>query len=391
VRDSIDIFYNGILVAIVLLWVLSLRAKGLGRLIALFKRWSPAITLSLWALFVVFAAWYVLNFDSFENMHDIDEAVETAVASASNGINPYEEYVVPRFKGKYHVDVEWSLGPYNYMPIDLLTYMGAEAVLRPLGVPTWFVVANMVFAGLAMFMLRELTRTPWLPFVPLAGTVMLFYSMDNASLTLLLMTGSVYAFQKATRHAEAISLVIMALAVLTKVYAAIPFLVMLLFFVQSSAAARDWRRLSETVLAACVSVAVALLVMLPFGVPEVLDAAVFFHTSEDLRVETSAGGTLLSEIALDSPYFAFIGAGLTLAAVVAGLWARSLNDRVILAIVTFLLIAVKSSLAPLTVAGLFLALRMRELANERAASAGLPCQTSQPVVPQATSTAPADQ
>jgi hypothetical protein len=54
--------------------------------------------------------------------------------------------------------------------------------------------------------------------------------------------------------------------------------------------------------------------------------------------------------------------------VLAGLWLRNLNDRVMLVIVTFLLIAVKSSLAPLTVAGVFLALRIRELADERAAS-----------------------
>lgn len=361
----IDLLYNGILGAIVLLWVLSLRAKGMGNLIAVLKRWAPAITLCLWAVFVIFAVWYALNFDSFEDMHDIDDAVETAVLSANNGINPYEEFVVPRFKDKYYVGVGWALGPYNYMPVDLLTYIAVDSALGFLGAPLWFVVANMIFAGLAMCLLRDLTRTPWLPFIPLAGTVMLFYSMDNASLTLLLMTGSIYVLNRVENHAEALSLIIMGLAVLTKVYAAIPFLVMLLFFIQSSAVTRNWRRVIEIVLAACISGAVALLVMLPFGISNVLDAAVFFHTSESSRVGTSSGGTLLSELALGSPYFALIGVGLTVVAVALGLWARSLGDRVILVIVTFLLVAVKSSLAPLTVAGLFLALRMNEMADDR--------------------------
>jgi hypothetical protein len=367
----IDIFYNGILGGIVLLWVLTLRAKGMGRVIAYIKRLSPAITLCLWAVFVIFALWYVLNFDSFEDMHDIDEAVEAAVVNVDYGINPYEEYVVPRFRGKYFIGVDWTLGPYNYMPLDLFVYVGADAVLGSLGTTVWFVVANMAFAGLAMYMLREITRAPWLPFLPLAGTVMLFYSMDNASLTLLLMTGSMYAYQKLKSHAEPVSLLIMGLAALTKVYAAIPFLVMLLFFVQSSAISKNWRRLSEVALATGISAAVALLIMMPFGISSVLDAAVFFHTSEASRVGTSSGGTLLSAIALDSPYFALMGAGLTLAAVIIGLWMRNLNDRVMLVVVTFLLIAVKSSLAPLTVAGLFLGIRVSEVAEERRSSTGL--------------------
>ncbi len=363
----IDILYNGILVGIVLLWVLLLRTKGMGRIVSFVKRMSPAITVALWAVFVIFAVWYMLNFSSFEDMHDIDDAVETAVVSARNDINPYEEYVVPRFKGKYYVGVDWTLGPYNYMPLDLVVYIGAQTVLGSMGTPMWFVVANMVFMGAGMLLLRDITRVPWLPFVPMAGTVMLFYSMDNASLTFLFMVSSMYVLQRLRWHPEALALLIMGLAVMTKVYAAIPFLVMLLFFAQSSVSARDWRKLSAVAIAAAASGAIAVLLMLPFGISDVLDAAVFFHTSEASRVGTSSGGTLLSEIAIDSEYFALIGAGLTAAAVVVGLWVRSLSDRVMLVIVTFLLIAVKSSLAPLTVAGLFLAVRMKEVADAKAA------------------------
>lgn len=365
----IDIFYNGILVAIVLVWVIGLRVKRFGRLIALLKSWGPALTVSLWAVFVIFLAWYALNFDHFVEIHDIDDAVDAAVVNTKDGVNTYEEYVVPRFKGKYAVGVDWTMGPYNYMPLDLIVYVGAEAVFGGLGSPEWFVVANLVFAGVAMILLRDIMRSPWMAYIPIAGVVMLFYSMDNASLTLLLMTSSVYVLHRFRWHPEALALVMMGLAVLTKVYAAIPFLVLLIFLLQTSVSTRNWRRLSETVLAAGVAAAIAVLVMLPFGISNVLDAAVFFHTSAESRSGTSAGGTILSELLLGSEYFAVIGAGVTLLAVVAGMWARSLNDRVLLASVTFLLIAVKSSLAPLTVAGLFLALRLRELADERRASA----------------------
>ncbi len=297
----IDIFYNGILAAIVLIWVMSARVKRLGRLIAALKRWGPALTVFLWAVFIVFVSWYAFNFDHFEDIHDIDEAVDTAVESVNDGTNPYEEYVVPRFKTKYRVDVDWTLGPYNYMPLDLFTYIGAEAALGSLGSPYWFVVANMIFAGLAMYMLRGMVRVPWLTFAPMAGIVMLFYSMDNASLTLLFMTGSMYALQSLKRHPEAVSLVIMGLAVLTKIYAAIPFLILLLFFLQSSASRRDWRRLSETVAAAGASAALAVLVMLPFGVSNVLDAAVFFHTSEEARVGTVRRRHLVERDSLRQP------------------------------------------------------------------------------------------
>lgn len=363
-----DLFYNGILVVIVLVWALSLRARRMGRLLSGLRRWGPAVILSLWILFLLFTAWYALNLEYFDEIHDIDEAVETAVESTANGVNPYEEFVVPRFKDKYSPTVGWELGPYNYMPLDLLTYIGARSVLGFLGDPIWFVATNMMFSGLAMYLLWRVIRVSWLSFVPIAGSVMLFYSMDNASLTFLLMVGSVYVLRSTQRHPEALSLFIMGLAVVTKVYAAIPFLVMLVFFVQSSVVVRDWRRLSATLAAAAAAATVALLLMWPFGIWNVLDAAVFFHTSEALREGTSAGGTLLSELALGSEYFAVIGVALAATAVVLGLWVRNLNDRVLIVIVTFLLIAVKSSLAPLTVAGLFLALRMKDLVDEAEAA-----------------------
>ena len=83
--------------------------------------------------------------------------------------------------------------PYTGEPRANPTYKRCKSaeVLVPKRVsPEWFVAANLVFAGLAMILLRDIMRSPWLPYVPIAVVVMLFYSMDNASLTLLFMTAS---------------------------------------------------------------------------------------------------------------------------------------------------------------------------------------------------------
>jgi hypothetical protein len=56
-------------------------------------------------------------------------------------------------------------------------------------------------------------------------------------------------------------------------------------------------------------------------------------------------------------------------ALVLSFLLRNMNDRVLLVIIAFLLVSVKSSQGTLTVAGLFLAIRLRELADARKAKA----------------------
>ena len=361
----IDLLYNGILAALVFLWVLGVRGAYVGKIVAALKKYIVPVSVLFWVVFIGFAAVFLTDFGYFDGIHDIDEAVEAAVTNYDAGINPYEEYVVPRFKSKYTPNVDWELGPYNYLPLDLLVYHASYKLIGSLGDPVWFVVTNLLFSGLAFLLLRRMTDAAWVAYVPMAGTVMLFYSFDNASLTLLLMVVAIYAHERSPRYPEALGIVIMALAVMTKVYAAIPFVVLMLYDIQMAARARNWLKLGQVGAAVGVGAAIGVLLILPFGMSSVLDAAVFFHTSEELRVGTSCGGTLLSEVALGSEYYSMISAGLVFASLVVGLRFSSLNDRVLLTVVVFLLVAVKSSLAPLTVAGVFLVLRMKELADER--------------------------
>ena len=361
----IDIFYNGIFAGILLLWVVGNRRAYMGRVVALLKRHLLPVSAVFWIVFIVFAFVFVTNFDYFERIHDIDDAVDEAVRSYEDGINPYVGDVIPRFKTRYVPGVEWTLGPYNYLPVDLFVYAGCYEALGWMGSPIWFVVTNLLFSGIAFVVLREMLDSAWIAYLPMAGIVMLFYSFDNASLTLLLMVLSMYAYTRTRWHPGAIAIILMALATLTKIFAAIPLVILVLFELQRSVTLRNWRKAAETIAASAIGAAVAVLVMLPFGIQNVLDSAVFFHTSEELRAGTSVGGTLLSEIALGSEYYSMISGAIVFASLVVGMRLRSLNDRVLLTTSFFLLVSVKSSLAPLVIAGLFLMLRLKEMSDAR--------------------------
>ncbi len=379
----IDIFYNGLLAGLLLMWVVGSRRVYFGRATALLKRHIFAVSAFFWLAFVVFAAVFVTNLDYFDRIHDIDEAVEAAVISHEADINPYEEYVIPRFKSRYAPGVEWTLGPYNYLPLDFIVYIGSYEVLGWIGSPEWFVVTNLILSAAAFSVLRVLLKTEWIAYAPLAGIVMLFYAFDNASLTLLLMVLAMYAHLRAQWRPGVVAIFLMALATLTKIFAAIPLVILVLFELQRQVSRRNWKDVAWTSAVVAASAVTAVLVMLPFGIQNVLDSAVFFHTSEDLRVGTSCGGTLLSEIALGSEYYTMVSAALVFASLIVGMKFRSLNDRILLTTMVFLLVSVKSSLAPLIVAGLFLMLRLREISDARAISSSEP--TAEPKNPSGSS------
>ena len=356
----IDLFFTGILTSVILIWVLGVRCHYIGRLAMLFRRYMLAVSAVFWVGLIVFAVVFVVNFDYFDRIHDIDEAVQAAVSSYPNGINPYEEFVVPRFQGKYAPNVLWTMGPYNYLPLDLFVYVGFHEALGWIGSPIWFVLTNLVLSGVAFVILRDMLEADWIIYAPIAGIVMLFYSFDNASLTLLLMVISMFVYGRTQWHPGALAILIMALATMTKVFAGIPLVVLILFELQLGLKKRDWRRLGDAVVATACGAGIALLLMLPFGISTVLDAAVFFHASDVLREGTSVGGTVLSEIMLESEYYSMVSAAIVFAVLIISMRLRSLNDRVLLTITAFLMVAVKSSLAPLVVAGLFLVLRLKE-------------------------------
>jgi len=365
VSIALDPFYNCILGFMLAVWLVSTQTYRLEPLLKRLKKRRYVAVAALWVVFLAYAAFYVTDFSYSADTHDIDDAVEAGAISVSTGVNPYEQNVIPRFASRYSADVQWTYGHYNYLPFDLLVYSACEEALGFLGVPVWFVVMNFIFSGAAFFLLYRMMHVRWFSLVPVAGLAMLFYSFDNGSLTLLLVVASVYTLERSKSHPEGFSLILMGLAALTKIYAVLPLAVLFLFVVQKSVANRNWKLLSETTAATAVAAGFAFAVMLPFGVANVLNSAVLFHADPVERAGTSMGGTLLGELSIGDGSFFWVSLALVVVALFAGLGLRNLNDRVLLLMSVFLMVAVKSSYAPLLVAGVFLGLRMRDRAMER--------------------------
>jgi len=115
---------------------------------------------------------------------------------------------------------------------------------------------------------------------------------------------------------------------------------------------------------------IAIGLMLPFGIDNVIKSAVLFHLSAGARVGTSSGGTFLSELPLSDQLSTIISVALVLVSVVAALKLKSLNNRMLLVSLVLLVVVSKSSQALLVVPGLFLVLRMREAYLARRAQRG---------------------
>ena len=365
----LELIYNGFLFAMLGLWVMGMvkvrRPGGFARWLRSHKRFSVAL---VWGVFIVFASCYVAFFSTLNQDHDIPEAVNGAVNGLDQGLNPYVDPVVPRFDTTDDLGHTLGMGTYNYLPFDLMVYAGMHGMLSFAGFPAWFVVSNLFFSLLAFYLFKDLVRVKALYYIPLAGTVILFYSFDNCSLTVLLMVLSLYSLRILKgRNSEMMSIGLMGLAVLTKVYAVLPFIVLVLWLLQRRYQEHGFRGALRVLTASGGIAGLGVLLLLPFGVGNVLDSAVFFHLSAATRDGTSSGGTVLAELAMNNAYYAYIAIGAVIAAILASIRLRDLNDRVVLVSIVFLLVVVKSSLSLVTIPGLFLSIRYCELA--RAASA----------------------
>ena len=358
-----DLLFNGFLFFMVAIWLIGMaKRKSLAGFTGSLKRHGRILVpIVVWAVFLGFCASYVLMFDQFSAAHDIPEAVDAGVIDVSQGGNPYVDKVIPRFDTQYGVDTKVDFGTYNYLPVDLMVYAGMHRALGFLGSPLWFVVSNLMLWSVAFAAFYGFVPIKLRGYVPFAGICMLFYSFDNAALTTLLMVASIYALKKLrSDRAGIVSIIIMGLAVLTKAYAVVPFIVLVLWLVGEQLRLRRVEETVRLVMAGAASAAIGVLVMLPFGVSNVLNSAVFFHMSTTSRAGTSVGGTALAELAMGSPYFAYIAVGAIIAALLVSLKSRNLYDRIALVSIAFSLVSIKSSYALLIVPGLFIVLRVRE-------------------------------
>ena len=360
----LDPLFNGFLLFMAVIWIMGLTRKlWLVRFTSSLKSHRILVPAIVWAVFLAFAASYVLWFDQIADVHDIPQAVSGAVTGLDQGENPYVDHIVPRFESGYNPRPSVDLGTYNYLPFDLLVYSGAHSLLGVFGFPMWFAIANVIFCFAALALFRVLVPIKLRVYIPAAGLVILFYSFDNGSLTMLLVAASILALARIRWHPEIISVIIMGLAAMTKVYAVIPFAVLVLWLLHKHLGSRDVLQTAKVAGAVGASAMIGVVLMLPFGVMHVLDSAVFFHASASTRVGTSSGGTLLMQVGLGSQGFVLVAIASLVAAVVVSLAFRSLNDRMILGSLVMLLVAAKSSMSMATVTGLFLVLEAWRLSR----------------------------
>jgi hypothetical protein len=352
----IDLLYNGIFLCLAVLWVSGRTPILSKRMIGYAKRHAKAFLVVLWVLFLVFAAAYCLFFNQLAGMHDIPNAVDSAVDSQQEGLNPYNHSVIPRFDGQYSSTVSLTYGPYNYLPLDLYVYTVCENLLGVLGMPLWFVAANIMFSAAGFFLLNRILGSRWIHFIPLAGVVALFYSFDNVSLTLLLVLTSISLYYSRNSNLRILSVILMGLAVMTKIQAVIPFAVLVMFELQQFLKSRDRQMFLKTSASVAASGGIGAALLLPFGIWNVIKAAVLFHADAVTRAGTSSGGTLLMELSLPPLTYSALVLAIVMGALVAALRFRGLSDRMMLVSMVFLLVAVKSSQALLVVPGIFLAL-----------------------------------
>ena len=359
-----DLLFNGFLVFMVAVWLIGMaKRKSIAGLTgSLKKHGRMAVPIVVWAVFLVFCASYIVWFNQFSDAHDIPEAVNAGVNDLSHGGNPYVDKVIPRFDTPFGIDTKVDNGTYNYLPVDLMVYTGLHGALGFLGSPLWFIVSDLMLWSVAFALFYEFVPIKLRGYIPFAGICTLFYSFDNAALTALLMVASIYALKKLRRdRAGIVSILIMGLAVLTKAFAVVPFIVLILWLLFGEQL--RLQRVKENVryvMAGAVSATIGVVVMIPFGIMNVLNSAVFFHMSTATRAGTSVGGTALAELAMGNPYYAYIAVGAIVAALLVSLKLRSLYDRVVLVSIAFSLISIKSSSALLIVPGLFIVLRVRE-------------------------------
>lgn len=361
----LELVYNGFLFFMLAMWLLGMFKLGVPKRFSDWarrhNRFVPAV---LWAVFLSFLIGYLLFFSQLNHDHDIPEAVSAAVSGLDRGLNPYIDPVVPRFEARDHIGFSMGLGTYNYLPLDLLVYSGMHHLLGFLGFPVWFVLSNIVFSTIAIGLFRELAPVKWPSYLPIGGMVILYYSFDNCSLTILLMVLSVYALRRlGSRYSVPLSIFLMGLAVMTKVYAAIPFAVLVLWLIQEKLSERRPVEVAKVLGGLGAAAGAGALFVLPFGLGNVFDSAVFFHLTASSRYGTMSGGTLLAEAAMNNPYYAYIAVGAVVAALVASMRLRDLNDRIALVSLVFLMVVVKSSLSLVTVPGIFLGIRLYELTH----------------------------
>jgi hypothetical protein len=208
---------------------------------------------------------------------DVDDAMVAAIRGFLEGVNPYQEDIVPHIlltsSGSVTV---W--GTYNYGPIDLIGYSLGYLLFSPFLPSNWWLFGTnfvlMIFIYLIFHAIypdihhiRKL-----IPFVIL----MSFFLQDNAVLMVLFLALAWWCYKKLTNPKRDIMVIIfLTLGSLTKL-----FLVVVLFAYIYYIIFPD---IKKTIFLTALSLILVLIVLIPFNIGEVINSTLLFHSQLDDR------------------------------------------------------------------------------------------------------------
>lgn len=310
-------------------------------------------------LFVILSSAFVLFFDHFEDSHDIDNAVDAATGHFLRGGNPYADEVVPRFPEIYHGSARMLVnGTYNYLPLDLLIYSGMKQVFSFLGTPYWFIAANGIFAAIAGFFYWRMTRLNPLILFPVAASIFIVFSFDNVCLTSVFILAGMMLFYKPERTGNEmlLALLLFGLASLTKILAVVVLATFILVYAQLAIRGRSKGFASLTAVYCMGMLGIALAIIAPFGVNNVIDSTIFFHADPALRIDTAMGGTPLYHLLGESGLFLPVFIGATAVALALSLRFGDILDRILFVEMIFLMILITASHSALVIPAILLSL-----------------------------------
>jgi len=318
---------------------------GKERVVGFITRNMRIVIPIFWLLFAIMLSVFFISFDYLEDSHDIDDAIESATEYLSDGGNPYRDEVVPRFTEPYEgPDTEMVNGTYNYLPLDLIAYTGFRQLFWFLDGPIWFVLTNAIFSFIAAFLFWKTSRMNPLLLTPIAGGIFVFFSFDNVCFTALLVSaGLLFLYRPDSCYHPIIALIMFGLATLTKPFAALILLALLLAYLHVIVRERDRQMIIPLILGVLVICGIALLVILPFGIDNVVDSTLLFHADPDERGVTSIGGTPVYELIGQTSLYSLISGGIVIASLIISIRFDDLLNRLMIVEVVFLAVMIKSS------------------------------------------------
>jgi hypothetical protein len=347
-----DIFVNGVIIALLLAFLLFTRTKRSSIRERLSDpRVRKTVAVSLWMLFICGIAISTVFYPALERSHDIDDAVEAASVHFLDGGNPYEDEVVPRFSERYHgEDTVITNSTYNYLPFSLFAYSFFYLVLGPLG-DVWFPLANLLLGLISVFVISstfpKLSKTY---IIPVMGMISLFFMFDNIMLSLLMVS---IAFRFLVRSRSSFRyffvLLFLFLGFFVKMVGMLSLAVLGLYLLQ-----RYRFENKQVILQVAAFAGMALLITLPsvmvFGISNVANSTVFYFSDVSIRSESSGyGGTILTMLLGDSPYFSLFTNGFLVLLCLMSLFIKNVYRRIFFTESLLPFVTIKASQALLVI------------------------------------------